>query len=90
MEYRGYGIYNEDKSSEGLLEDALCVYDFVNQRFGIPENDIYVFGRSLGCSPACYIGSKRKPGLLILMCPFKSIQDAAKSIVGSLFGSLVQ
>ena len=30
MEYRGYGIYNEDKSSEGLLEDALRVYDFVN------------------------------------------------------------
>lgn len=30
MEYRGYGIYNEDKSSDGLLIDALSVYDFIN------------------------------------------------------------
>jgi hypothetical protein len=30
MEYRGYGIYNDDKSSDGLLIDALSVYDFVN------------------------------------------------------------
>lgn len=73
MEYRGYGLYRESKSSEGLLIDALAVYDYINREMCIPEHDIYLFGRSLGCTPSCWIGSQRQPGLLILVCPFKSL-----------------
>ena len=31
MEYRGYGLYQEDKSSDGLLVDGLAVYDYINK-----------------------------------------------------------
>lgn len=89
MEYRGYGLYQEEKSSEGLLVDSLAVYDFIHREMAIEELDIYIKGRSLGCTPACFIGSMRKPGLLILMCPFRSLQDAAKAIVGWFLGSLL-
>ena len=57
MEYRGYGVYNEDKSSEGVLMDALMVYDYINKVMKIPEEDIMIHGRSLGCTPSCFIGS---------------------------------
>jgi len=57
MEYRGYGLYREEKSSDGLLIDALAVYDYINRDMCIPEQDIFLFGRSLGCTPACWIGS---------------------------------
>ena len=73
MEYRGYGLYNEEKSSEGLFNDALTVYDYINKDLDVKEEDIYLKGRSLGCTPVCWIGSQRKPGLLILICPFKSL-----------------
>lgn len=59
MEYRGYGLYQVEKSSEGLLEDSVTVYDYIHRQMGIAEADIYVMGRSLGCTPACFIGSKR-------------------------------
>ena len=42
MEYRGYGLYNEDKSSDGLLIDSLAVYDYINREMGVPEEDIYL------------------------------------------------
>lgn len=59
MEYRGYGIYNSQKSSDGLLMDALVVYDYIKHKFKIPESDIIVMGRSLGCTAASWIGSRR-------------------------------
>lgn len=57
MEYRGYGIYRVDKSSDGLLIDALTVYDYVTKELGFLEEDIILFGRSIGGTPACWIAS---------------------------------
>lgn len=57
MEYRGYGLYKQEKSSDGLLIDALTVYDYLTTEFGIPEEDIVLCGRSIGCTPACWIAS---------------------------------
>jgi hypothetical protein len=57
MEYRGYGLYKQEKSSDGLLIDALTVYDYMTTEFGIPEEDIVLCGRSIGCTPACWIAS---------------------------------
>lgn len=59
MEYRGYGLYRKEKSSDGLLIDSLAVYDYINKEMGVAEADIYLQGRSLGCTPACWIGSMR-------------------------------
>lgn len=58
MEYRGYGLYGaSEKSSSGLLDDALTVFDYIRDHMEVPESDILLFGRSLGCSAASYIAS---------------------------------
>jgi hypothetical protein len=46
MEYAGYGIYTNYRTSESLIcKDAQCVYDYILNKLKIPENDIMIFGR---------------------------------------------
>jgi len=49
---------------------------------GIEEENIIIFGRSIGSGPATYISSKRKPGCLLLMSAFKSIRAIAEDQAG--------
>jgi hypothetical protein len=65
-----------------MLKDALYVFDHITQKLGVSPSDVIVFGRSIGCSPACYIGNMREPAAMILMSPFKSIKDVARDLVG--------
>ena len=49
---------------------------------GVNPKDIVICGRSIGSGPAVYLSANRKPSALILISPFKSIQETAASIVG--------
>jgi len=89
VEYPGYSIYKEQKSSDKILSDALAVYDYLTEKLNINEDNIYIFGRSIGTSPALFLSSKRKPAGLILMSPFTSIRDVAENIVGNIFKFLI-
>ena len=83
VEYPGYGIYRDATASDlGIEEDAIAVYDYLTKEFGIEEQNIIVFGRSIGSGPASYLAAKRNPGLLVLMSPFTSIIDVAGSLIG--------
>lgn len=66
-----------DTNEDNILEDALYVYDYVNQVLGVEEQNIIIFGRSMGSGPACHVAAKRKPGCLLLMSAFKSIRAIA-------------
>lgn len=46
----------------------------------LPKN-IIILGRSLGCSPAIYLGSKRKCMFVFLLTPFTSFKDIARDKV---------
>lgn len=73
--------YNEtvfDSNEENILDDALYVYDYLNMVLGIEEQNIIIFGRSMGSGPATHIASKRKPGALLLMSSYKSIRGIAE------------
>jgi esterase/lipase len=61
----------------------------MTHRRGIAEQDIILFGRSIGSSPACYVASKRNPAALLLMSPFKSIKEVAKDLVGWLLAMAI-
>ena len=89
MEYPGYGLYNGSPNSDRVLQDALTVYDHLNISLGIAESDILIFGRSIGSSPACYLGNQRNPAAMILMSPFKSIREVAKDLVGRMLSMAV-
>lgn len=66
-----------EATEDNINQDALYVYDFINKVMGIDEENILVYGRSIGSGPATYVASKRKPGCLFLMSAFKSIRAVA-------------
>ena len=89
VEYPGYSVYKSDKSAETILEDSLCVFDYLTQTLKINPGNIIVFGRSIGTGPATYLSSLRKPASLILMSPFTSLRAVAENLVGNLIKFLL-
>lgn len=65
------------------MDDSERVYDFLSYTLGFEEKDIFLFGRSIGSGPATHLASKKKPGTLILMCPYTSIRSIVKDLVGT-------
>ena len=57
MEYPGYGLYHGHPGSDQMLSDALTVYDHLTDQLGIKQEDIIIFGRSIGSSAACHIAN---------------------------------
>ncbi len=89
IEYPGYSLYKEDKCSDKVLQDSLTVYDYLIETLKVEEDNIYIFGRSIGSGPSLYLSSKRKPGALILMSPFTSVRAVAENLVGNIFKYLI-
>jgi len=76
MEYPGYSIYSHQKiNTDVLLENTLIVYDSIKQYFRANDENIFVYGRSIGSSPAIYVAGKRKPKALLLISSFKSLKS---------------
>lgn len=89
VEYPRYSIYTQENDTNKILTDCLTVFDYLVEKFkALPEN-IFVFGRSIGTSPAIYLSSKRKVGALISVSGFTSIRAAAESLVGNFLKMLV-
>lgn len=65
------------------------MYDFVNKVLKVNEKDIFLYGRSIGCSVATFIAKNRSPGFCILMSPFKSLKQAAVAVVGNFLSNFV-
>ena len=78
IEYKGYSCYLGEVDSDSILEDSLFIYDYIKKLFNIQDNNIYVFGRSMGTAPAVYLSSKRNPKSTILVSAFESIKNIGK------------
>lgn len=76
MDYRGYGKSTGKKSEVNLYKDAQKFYDYTAQLFS--NDEIIIYGRSLGSSIATYIASKNPSRKLILETPFFSLTDVAQ------------
>jgi pimeloyl-ACP methyl ester carboxylesterase len=83
VEYPGYGLYKTSKpDEEKMKEDCDAIYDYLTQVVGIKESDIILWGRSMGSGPTSYLASRKQAHSLLLMSPYMSIRDAAKSLLG--------
>jgi len=83
VEYPGYGLYKTSKPNEDQIKaDSEAIYDYLVNCVGLNENDIILFGRSMGSGPTSYLSSVRNPYALLLMSPYTSIKEAAKSLLG--------
>ena len=76
IDYRGYGKSTGKFNEEKMYEDALLSYNFLARMF--PENQIVVYGRSLGTTFATKVASENNPKQLILESPFYSLSHAVK------------
>ena len=61
IEYPGYGMYDGIPSGSKIREDCDTVYGFLTRSLNIREENIMLFGRSLGSGPAIYTASKYDP-----------------------------
>lgn len=86
MEYPGYGLYtgNGEASAQKIQQDAEYVYKYIIQECGILEEDIVVFGRSMGSGPASYLAGNFNPAALCLMSAYTSVKAVAGDVVGWL------
>ncbi len=75
--YRSYGKSNGQPSESNLFSDALEIFDAYQSKF--QGRQIILIGRSLGSGVACYVASQRNIKGLILLTPYDSILNVAKS-----------
>ncbi len=73
LDYRGYGKSFGPRNEEYLNSDSQFAYDFAKEKYG--EENIIIYGRSLGGAFATKVASENKPKAVILEATFFSLQD---------------
>ena len=76
IDYRGFGKSTGKMSQESMKQDALYVYDKL--KGVVKEENIIVYGRSLGTGLATKVASMNNPKMLVLACPYFSMKKNAK------------
>ena len=79
INYRGYGKSGGSPDEQALFSDALLLYDTFSVRKEIDPERIAVMGRSLGTAMAVHISASRKVTHTVLVSPFGSMEDLARS-----------
>lgn len=75
--YRGYGPNVGKPGERVIFGDALAVFDDVQKRY--PSAKVFLIGRSLGSGVAVYVAAKRKVAGAVLLTPYDSIENVARS-----------
>jgi len=74
--YRGYGNSTGYPTEAHLYHDALYIFD----RVKVNHQQLSLMGRSLGSGVATYVAANRQVEKLILVTPYDSIVNVAKSV----------
>jgi len=75
IDYRGYGKSTGVFNEANMYADALLSYSHVKKQF--LEENIVVYGRSLGTTFAAKVASENNPKHVVLEAPFYSLHNAA-------------
>lgn len=78
IDYRGYGKSSGRPSEQGLYADGEAAYRWLLKHY--PEEDIVVYGRSLGSAVASRLAKRRRPRLVILETPFDNMPNVIRAI----------
>lgn len=73
IDYRGFGKSTGKLNEQALCHDAAKCYEYLMDIY--PENQIVIYGRSLGTGIATYVASHTNPKMLVLESPYFSILD---------------
>ena len=78
MDYRGYGLSQGKPSEQGTYLDAEAAWNHLTGTRTLPENNIIIYGESLGGAVAAWLATQHQPGALILESSFTSIMDMGR------------
>ena len=82
IDYRGFGkSQGHCTSAEQMHEDVQWIYEQVLQMYAYNEDEIIVYGRSLGSGMATKLAADNKPKSLVLETPFCSVADVAQKYI---------
>ena len=77
IDYRGYGKSDGEPSEENMYEDAQLIYEWAMQNY--PDQEIIIWGRSLGTAIASNLSLASKASKLILETPFYNMDELIKT-----------
>jgi hypothetical protein len=88
IDYRGYGKSTGKISEKSLFSDAQSIYNELKIEY--TENNILIYGRSIGAGIAAWLASQNNPGMLILESPLYSLPDLAHQYYPWFPGKLIR
>jgi uncharacterized protein len=75
--YRGYGPSDGYPGERELFSDGLAVLNDMVGRYA--PQQVFLIGRSLGSGVACYVAAQKEVQGVILITPYDSIENVARS-----------
>ena len=78
FDYRGYGKSTGTPSEQGTYIDAETAWDYLIEEKKLEQEQIIIFGRSLGGAVACWLAERHRPAGFIMESSFSSIADIGK------------
>ncbi len=75
FDYRGYGKSPGAPSESGLYKDAEAAYEYLTKERGIPQDEIILYGESIGGAVAVHLAKEKGIRALITEEAFTSIKD---------------
>ena len=91
IDYRGYGKSDGKVSEKNIYNDAEAAYEWLTKN---SENQqIIIYGRSLGSAPASYLAARHQAKTLILETPFENmdcVDDNKLPLMSYLFQTKVK
>ena len=78
--YRGFSGNKGNPTEKSIYSDAKFVVDWVKKNIQINENNIILYGESLGTAVAIELGQCKKFKAIILEAPFTSISKLAQKM----------
>ncbi len=80
VSYRGYGRSEGRPSEAGIYLDGDAALKYVTGTLGIPEQNIIIFGRSIGSTVALETAQHKKLSGMILVSPMTTGKAMAKAV----------
>jgi uncharacterized protein len=88
-DYRGYGKSSGHIASEQMLhDDAALAYQYLLGNY--PEEQIVIYGRSIGSGIATYLAKTHRPRMLILETPYFSLKEIVRQHYPFVPGALLK
>lgn len=80
IDYRGFGKSEGKPDEQGLYQDASAAWHYLKNERNHNQDDIIIFGRSLGGVVAAELAARVQPGGLIVESTFSSARDVANAL----------